>query len=139
MSVVERESSLTALRWETLMNQRAAYATTLWTRIAAFSFVSSILITASFFDNVTTTQRVLLAILGIVLAIVFTLINFRHDAYFSAVESGIKSAEDNLKELVFLSKIRFGWHQKVPIRVLVYVFPGAFLVVWIFQIISICI
>ena len=61
MSVVERESSLTALRWETLMNQRAAYATTLWTRIAAFSFVSSILITASFFDNVTTTQRVLLA------------------------------------------------------------------------------
>ena len=60
MSVVERESSLTALRWETLMNQRAAYATTLWTRIAAFSFVSSILITASFFDNVTTTQRVLL-------------------------------------------------------------------------------
>ena len=139
MSVVERESSLTALRWETLMNQRAAYATTLWTRIAALSFVSSILITVSFFDNVTTTPQVLLAILGIVLAIVFTLINFRHDAYFSAVESGIKSAEDDLKELVFLSKVRFGWHQQFPIRLLVYVFPIVFFAFWVFQTINICI
>lgn len=138
MSEVERDPSLTALRWETLMNQRAAYATTLWTRIAAFSFVSSILITVSFFDNVTATQQVLLAIIGIVLAIVFTLINFRHDAYFSAVEAGIKSAEDDLKELVFLSKVRFGWHQKIPIRLLVYVFPIGFFAFWVFQIINVC-
>ena len=121
------------------MEQRAAYATTLWTRIAAFSFVSSILITASFFNEVTNGQLWLLTILGIILVLVFTLINLRHDGYFSAVESGIKSAEADLKELVFLSNVSFHWYQKVPIRLLVYVFPGAFFVFWVVQIIFECI
>ena len=131
---MDRETSLIALRWEKLMEQRAAYATTLWTRIAAFSFVSSILITASFFNEVTNGQLWLLTILGIILVLVFTLINLRHDGYFSAVESGIKSAENDLSELVFLSDIEFRCFQKIPIRYLVYGFPGAFFVFWMYQI-----
>ena len=73
------------------------------------------------------------------MVIVFTLINFRHDAYFSAVESGIKSAEKDLKELVFLSEVSFRRHQNIPIRSLVYLFPFAFLVFWIYRIFIICI
>ena len=131
---MEKETSLTALKWEKLMEQRAAYATTLWTRIAAFSFVSSILITAFFFEEVTDTQQLVFATIGLILALVFTLINIRHDAYFSAVESEIKSAEADLKELAFLSKITFRWYQKIPIRLLVYSFPLIFSFIWLYQI-----
>ena len=90
------------------MEQRAAYATTLWTRIAAFSFVSSILYTAFFFEEVSGLQDWLLAAIGATLAVVFFLIIYGMIAYFSAVESGIKSAETELKELAFpfKSKIR---------------------------------